>query len=323
MKRLASLSLLWITIAVTGCERAAEPDPATPRPAPGRTPTDVPVETPTGTPTLNELRNATYTGLRLSTMPVTLTSGLWQSPGEGVEAGQVTVHLMRDFLVTGDLDGDGTEEAVVLVAERGGDAGNFIHLAVVRRIDDGLRNVATLLLGDRVELRSGRISDGRLLLDVVQAGSDDAACCPGELATRPFRLVDGALVEAAPEQVGRLSLATLAGPRWVLRQWDLREPLEDTTAAPAFRVSGDRLEGFTGCNAFTATTVAGDLPGDLSITEIVTGETACSEAIQAVEQRFTEQLVTASRYRFLNGRLGLVYQGGGALRIMVFEAQSP
>jgi hypothetical protein len=73
---------------------------------------------------------------------VTLANGCW------------TGAPPDDFRVVDDLDGDGFEEAVVVLTYSSGGTGLVSFLAVVRRQDGALRNVATTALGDRVPVRS-------------------------------------------------------------------------------------------------------------------------------------------------------------------------
>ena len=107
---------------------------------------------PGGPPTLAELKNATYAGFEAPASPVTLKDGLWE--GEPLQPGGTSrprVSLGGDFHLLGDLDGDGAEEAVVVLVQISGGSGTFDYLAVVKRQDHGLENVATTALGDRVQ----------------------------------------------------------------------------------------------------------------------------------------------------------------------------
>jgi hypothetical protein len=104
------------------------------------------------------------------------------------------VSLVAGFRVTGDLDGDGAEEAVVVLAESSGGSGTFDYLAVVKRTASGIENVATAALGDRVQIR---VDNGMLLVSVVRAGKDDPMCCPGELAGLGWTLAGSRLESVA------------------------------------------------------------------------------------------------------------------------------
>ena len=177
---------------------------------------------------------------------VTLKNGQWED-----RAGRIRVTFVRDFLVTGDLNADGIAEAAVLIAESGGGTGENIYLALVERAGTRLRNIATTLVGDRVQIRNGRTSGNMVILDVAQAGAADPLCCPGELATRAWRREGSALREEPAIATGRLSPSILAAETWTLRNWDLDTP-SDSVPPITLRVQNGVVTGFAGCNTYRA-----------------------------------------------------------------------
>jgi hypothetical protein len=155
-----------------------------------------------GAPTAAELANATYTGIEEG--PVTLVEGRWEGePYVEGGASRPSAGLVEDFSLAGDLNGDGSNETVVLIWQSGDGSGTFSYLAVMGRSDDEVKNLATAEIGDRVKLRSGRIDDDLIILDVLQQGEGDAACCPTQLATRTWSLVDGQLNEGKMKITGK------------------------------------------------------------------------------------------------------------------------
>ena len=103
--------------------------------------------------TLNDLRNGAYQGIY--EQPVQLSDG--EYAGEPfVEGGasRPTVTLVDMFNSWGDLNGDGIQDAAVILAENSGGSGVFIYLAAVTDQEGKPVNVATQLLGDRVDLKS-------------------------------------------------------------------------------------------------------------------------------------------------------------------------
>ena len=111
-------------------------------------------------PTMEELAAATYEGFDES--PLTLTDGRWEGePAFEGAASVPRVDLAPGFRVTGDLDGDGDDEAVALLHYNFGGSGVFAHLAVVARdAAGGVVNLATVGIGDRVQLRSAAVDEG-------------------------------------------------------------------------------------------------------------------------------------------------------------------
>lgn len=274
-------------------------------------------------PALAELKNATYRGVEEAGGPFTLIDGTWQGkPYEPGGASAPRVTYVRDFRLAGDCDGDGAEEAVVLLAANAGGSGESSYLAVVGRAGGSVTNVATALIGDRVQVRMAKLDGRRIVLDLVQAGENDAACCPGDLVTRTWELAGAALKEGAVVKTGRLSLDVLAGSEWVLKAWAWDE------AAPAvpevtLTLDGARLAGSAGCNNYFAPVKAGGTPGDIQVGPAGSTRMMCPDAEMAVEQRFFAQLAGVSQMRFLAGQLALSYvKPDKALGVMLFERRA-
>ena len=107
-----------------------EPTPAAEAAAVEATPTPLaevaPVET--GAIPVEALRNATYSGIY--DQPITLTDGLYEGepPAEG-DLSRPIVEYIDGAELTGDLDGDGVDDAVVFLLERGGGSGAFTYVA--------------------------------------------------------------------------------------------------------------------------------------------------------------------------------------------------
>ena len=270
-------------------------------------------------PALAELKNATYQGVEEAGGPFTLTDGTWQGkPYEPGGASAPRVTYVRDFRLAGDCDGDGAEEAVVLLAANAGGSGEASYLAVVGRAGGRVANVATALIGDRVQVRAAKLDGRRIVLDLVQAGENDAACCPGDLVTRAWELTGATLKEGAAVEAGRLSLGVLTGSEWVLTHWSWDE------AAPAapkvtLKLDGARLAGSAGCNGYFAPVKAGGTPGDIQVGPAGSTRMMCPDAEMAVEQRFFAQLAGVTQMRFLAGQLALTYvKPDKTLGVMLF-----
>ena len=253
-------------------------------------------------PSLEELASATYTGIYEEA--ITLVEGRWQ--GEVfVEGGasRPSAGLVDHFALIGDLDGDGREETTVLLWESSGGSGNRLYLAVTGRRHRDIVNLRTALVGDRVQVRSGRIADGRIELDVVQTGPEDAMCCPSQLATRRWALGEGDLVEGAVTITGALSLESLRGPEWILSELGWGEPVPDV-AEIMISFHDDKVTGTSGCNRYFAA-VTGGVPGELSFSGMCATRMACPEPAMDLERHFLNVLAGASNYSFLGGRLVL------------------
>jgi len=273
-------------------------------------------------PTLEELKNMQYSGFVGSPGPVTLVNGRYEGPPYAAGASaRLTVTFARDFHITGDLNGDGQDEAVILLAENTGGSGTFNYLAVVGRKEGKPVNLATTPLGDRVQMRGARIEGRRLIVDVLQASPQDTMCCPGELATATWELKGDSLQEITTEvKQERLTLAAIADTEWVLRWWAWDEPVPagiDIT----LMVQTDRVAGRAACNRYFAALIAGPSPGDLTIGAGGSTKMACVEPQMAAEDRFLAQLAGLYKYSFIVGQLALSWNKDGKGGTMLFEGK--
>jgi len=270
---------------------------------------------------LVDLQNLRYSGLGDAPGVVTLIDGRWEA-GPAIGASSAVVTLDADFRLVGDLDGDGLDDAVVLLTYSTGGTGAWSYLAVVARATGVLRNVATVALGDRVQVRSARIAGGTLSVSTVRAGPNDAACCPGELGEQQWALVGGRLVLLGNVTAGRLSLATLSGSTWVLRAWDVGEPAPVQPVVTLAHTAG-AFTGRSGCNRYAAGVKPAGMPGEVSVGLVAATQMACPQAESAVESRFLEQLQSARRFGFRSGRLAISTGGAeGPGKTLLFEASS-
>ncbi len=258
-------------------------------------------------PTLQELKNATYRGVEAAGPDCALVNGRWEGkPYEPGGASRPSVTFVRDFRLAGDLDGDGAEESVALLAASTGGTGEMSYVAVVGRPGGKITSIATAPIGDRVQVRDAQIDGRRIELDVVQAGEHDAACCPGDLVSRNWALQAGALKEGAPARTGRLSIETLAGTEWVLHAWAWDE-LAPATPVVTVKFDGIRLAGHARCNNYFAQMKPGDQPGELNVGPAGATRMMCPESAMTVETRFLQQLGGVTQMRFMAGQLALPY----------------
>ena len=275
------------------------------------------------TPSLaDELANTTYTGLR--DRPVKLTEGTWE--GAAFVPGSATAPragLLRDFDLTGDLDGKPGDEVVAALWTSEGGSGTFDFVAILSRDATGvLRNIATSPLGDRVRIRAAKIESRRLIMDMVQAGPDDAACCPGQKIRRVFELEGGELRETETIDQGRLSVADLADVEWFLRATDLDTGLPAELEATLI-FDGTQVGGSAGCNRYSGSVAEGPLPGELSLAgPLAVTMMACQEPANRLEALYLAALQATRGYSFLGGRLVLQWGDEKNSGRLLFEGRS-
>lgn len=264
------------------------------------------------------VENMTYAGIYDN--EVTLTDGRWEGePFVPGGASRPAVGIIDDFRLEGDLDGDGTDEVVVFLWESSGGSGTYIHIAVAGARDGQNLNIATAPVGDRVQLRSAKIDDGQIELDVVQQGPGDAACCPSQLARRYWRLDAAGLTESKAEITGTLSTGELAGYEWVLVSLDLNKPLP---AGPLVTLvfNGGRISGSSRCNRYFASVSDGDTPGDLTVSRLGSTRMACPPADMEVENSYLNALGSVVKFGFFYGKLAFSSLYEGNVQTMLFSS---
>jgi len=309
----ASVSVLFLAGCTGGVKCAPSPAAASPAPPAGGAPA----------PSWDELRDATFRGIGEAAQPVTLAGGRWEGePWVKGGAARPSVALIENVYLSGDLDGDGEGEAVVMLGGCSGGSGFNSYLSVMGRRGGRPGNLGTALLGDRVQIRGARIDGQRILVDLVQAGPSDAACCPGDLVSRRFALSGDGLIEPVPATTtGRLALAAFAGREWLLRAWNVGEAAPDVPPVTLTLEDG-RIAGNAGCNSYFATATDGENPGAIVIGPIGSTRKICEPPLTDVEDRYLRQLSHVTRYGFMFGRLTLTYQIDAGAGAMLFEARS-
>lgn len=142
--------------------------------------------------TLVDLANAEYHSPDWGTFR--LSNGVFHrtpaGPGEAPDLYATT--LMQAAF--GDLDADGTNDAVAILQTRNGGTGDSKDLAVVINEDGRAANVATEYLGSMIAIDGLRIEGGTITVDMRVHGPADGLCCPSQFQTKHFRLETGRLV---------------------------------------------------------------------------------------------------------------------------------
>lgn len=257
-----------------------------------------------------DLANRAYSGLPGLPSPIELRNGHWSGePYVPGGASRPAVTLLPDFAVRGDLGSDGRADVTAVLALAGGGSGEYLYAAVVSESGSEWTQTALAPLGDRVQLRGGRIDGGMLLLEMVEAGPDDAACCPGRVVTRGWRLgPEGEMEEfetGVPE--ARLDWSLLAGSTWTLRSWGQGEAVAEPLVITLDSASGE-VSGSGGCNRYHGRVEDGTSPGEIIVGALDVTGTVCPETLRANERRYLDQLRRAVKFGFSGGLLALSYR---------------
>ena len=122
-------------------------------------------------------------------------------PTEPGSATRLEVRLSEP-LAHGDLNGDGSPDAAVLLVRDPGGTGVFVDLAVVINENGNPRHAASVELGDRVKILSLAIKDQTVTVEMLTQGPNDPMNNPMKRETHSYSLKAGKLiaVKATPQQ---------------------------------------------------------------------------------------------------------------------------
>lgn len=284
------------------------------------------------------LRNATYLS-QFSDDPVQLAGGQYEAPA--AEGSATRLRVSFHGFAEGDLDGDGAEDAAVILVEDPGGSGTFWYLHAMVNEDTTLRDVSWRLLGDRVEVTSVRVDTAVIAVDLLVRRPEEPAVAPPTVPlTRHFVLTDRGLrpLDIGPPTARAAGAEStegtgLAGRAWTLTAIELPDervtPVMTGQGDPTLRfvaeMSGDgivsgRFVGTTGCNRILGSFEAG--PGDeLSFGPIASTRMVCPEHVMDVESLYRESLQAAESYSAAGGDLTIEFPGG-RLTFVDVEAES-
>lgn len=191
--------MIVLFLAALACNFPVGGGTATPGKPPQKTesaglPT-VQAETPASLPTVQPLtaemlRNGTYV-LPESKETVTLVDGKFDRADSMENILHVT---LMDPIAFGDLDGDGAEDAAIVLSENMGGTGFFMSVVIILNQGGAPVQSASRFLDDRAQLNGLVIMNGRIAVDAVIHGRDDPMCCPNFPVVETMRLQGDKLI---------------------------------------------------------------------------------------------------------------------------------
>lgn len=158
---------------------------------------------PGGSLSEESLKNMTYQSSVTESGEVTLVDGEFRAPAAPGSASEIVVTLTGP-VAYGQL-ADGQEAAAVILASSGGGSGTFIDLALVVDQDGQPVNIATTMLGDRVQVNSVAFQDGQIVVDMITQGPDDPMCCPTQQVLQTYALEGDSLTLVSTEVLGTVA----------------------------------------------------------------------------------------------------------------------
>lgn len=171
------------------------------------------------------LKNAEY-HLPQHETPIKLVDGQYTASSG---AASLTVNLLEP-IAFGDLNGDGVEDAAVLLAENTGGTGTFVSLVVMLNQAGQLSQTEAVFIADRPQVKALSIQNQQVLLEANVTGPNDAACCPTFLVNQTYQLVQG--------QLRLTGLASQFAEAPTLRTISLESPTAGAVVAGSVQVKG-------------------------------------------------------------------------------------
>lgn len=269
-----------------------------------------------------QLKNATYSGIY--DQPVTLTDGKYEgAPFAEGGASRPTVTFIDGITQHGDLNGDGVDDAAVLLVESSGGSGVFDYVGAQINENGQPVDAGTVMLGDRSQIISGAIVDGQVVIEMVTQGPNDAMCCATLKVRKSFVVQDGKLAETGTEELGNVALDDLMGTSWVLEELNRDKPVLEETAITAAFADGV-VSGSAGCNNYNAS-VSSDGGQNLTVGPAATTMMACPDPVSSQEMAYLTALQGTTQWSYYIGKLAISYQDAdGNLGALIFapDAQS-
>ena len=160
------LFTLWAVMSYIGAACSAAPSPAAIQPT-----ATIPQAEQTEA-TILDLSNAEYPIDAASTGKARLINGLFEEQSAPDSATKTKIWL-GDAQTIGDLNGDGTDDAVALLIVDAGGSGTFTYLAAIINENGVAKPVASIFLGDRIIVKSLNIQSGEIEVNLLTRQPDE------------------------------------------------------------------------------------------------------------------------------------------------------
>ncbi len=143
--------------------------------------------------TIDELKSGEYRSEWSAKGKIKLNDGIYQEKIAPDSATELVIKL-SDKMALGDLNGDGAEDAAVILVSNPGGSGTFYELAAVINSRGKAKHAASVFLGDRVKVEDISISTGQIVVKMVTHDRTDPMCCPSLKVEQEYALQGDELV---------------------------------------------------------------------------------------------------------------------------------
>jgi len=135
--------------------------------------------------------NATF---KIERDTVALTNGHAEREAAPGSVTKVTTTL-GDPRASGDVDGDGRADAVVILVYQPGGSGTFYYVAALLNLTSGVTATPAILLGDRIKVTGVKLDGRAIVVDLLERSSNQPLSeSPSFASTKRFVIDRGALI---------------------------------------------------------------------------------------------------------------------------------
>jgi hypothetical protein len=135
--------------------------------------------------------NATF---KIERDTVVLVNGRAEREAAPGSATKVTTTL-ADPRASGDVDGDGRPDTVVVLIYQPGGSGTFFYVAALLNVTGGVTTTPAVLLGDRIKVTGVKLDGRTIVVDAVdRTAGQPLSESPSVASTKRFVVDRGALV---------------------------------------------------------------------------------------------------------------------------------
>jgi heat shock protein HslJ len=163
---------------------------------------------------MKALENLEYRSEWTASGTAPLTDGEYS---EAAAPGSVTKSVVKLYKVAFGHTADRQPFAAVILVTDPGGSGTFYDLAAVAVQDGKLAHVATVFLGDRVQIESLTVENGEVVVEMVKQGPDDPMCCPTQRVVARYALQNELVQVSSEIQSNTSDTSDLVGIVW---EWE-------------------------------------------------------------------------------------------------------
>ena len=142
-------------------------------------------------------QNATY---NVGGTPVALVNGNASTPAAPGSATQITTKIFTT--TSGDLNGDGKQDAAVILVQNPGGSGTFYYVAAAINGANGAQGTNAVLLGDRIAPDTLEIKNGQIIANYADRKPGDPMTAKPSVAVSKYLNVSGLILAESARIAG-------------------------------------------------------------------------------------------------------------------------